>query len=57
MHLLRSVPNAAVMFLSFELVSSWLDKQAQDPDSLFSRMGAPKVLDGVAKKPIFSARH
>jgi hypothetical protein len=27
-HLLRSVPNAALMFLSFELVSSWLAKQA-----------------------------
>eukprot|EP00600_Ochromonadales_sp_CCMP1393_P005782 CAMPEP_0174957456 /NCGR_PEP_ID=MMETSP0004_2-20121128/2081_1 /TAXON_ID=420556 /ORGANISM="Ochromonas sp., Strain CCMP1393" /LENGTH=312 /DNA_ID=CAMNT_0016205565 /DNA_START=36 /DNA_END=971 /DNA_ORIENTATION=- len=26
-HLLRSVPNAAVMFLSFELVSSWLARE------------------------------
>ena len=25
-HLLRSVPNAAIMFLSFELVNSWLEK-------------------------------
>ena len=28
MHLLRSVPNAAVMFLSFELMSQWLEKRA-----------------------------
>lgn len=51
MHLLRSVPNAAVMFLSYELVSTWLDKQAQDPTSLFGRIGAPKVVDGVKRAP------
>ena len=28
LHLLRSVPNAAVMFVTFELVSNFLDKQA-----------------------------
>lgn len=27
MHLLRSVPNAAIMFLSFELVSNYLSRQ------------------------------
>lgn len=27
LHLLRSVPNAAVMFVTFELVSNFLDKQ------------------------------
>ena len=26
-HILRSVPNAAIMFLSFELVSNWLKRQ------------------------------
>lgn len=32
MHLLRSVPNTAIMFLSFELVSNWLDRQAASRD-------------------------
>lgn len=33
MHLLRSVPNAAVMFLSFELMSKWLDQKAAERDA------------------------
>eukprot|EP01032_Pedospumella_encystans_P017511 gene17511-19950_t len=37
MHLLRSVPNAAVMFLSYELVSAWLDK----PGSLLTKLKLP----------------
>jgi len=37
MHLLRSVPNAAVMFLSYELVSAWLDK----PGSLLTKLRLP----------------
>jgi hypothetical protein len=27
MHLVRSVPNSAIMFLAFELVSGWVDQQ------------------------------
>jgi hypothetical protein len=26
-HLLRAVPNAAIMFVTFELVSSWLSSE------------------------------
>lgn len=30
MHLLRSVPNAAVMFLSFEIMGEWFDGKAAE---------------------------
>jgi len=39
MHLLRSVPNAAVMFLSYELVSAWLDKE----NSPLDKFELPKI--------------
>lgn len=29
MHLIRSVPNAAIMFVSYEVVSNWLEKHSQ----------------------------
>jgi hypothetical protein len=29
MHLIRSVPNAAIMFVSYEVVSNWLEGKSQ----------------------------
>ena len=36
-HLLRSVPNAAIMFVSFEVVSRWLQRQ-QDEEQVKTRV-------------------
>ena len=50
MHLLRSVPNAAIMFLSFELVSKWLAKDtvqqrlAGFPKNMFQSAGSSSKL-------------
>jgi hypothetical protein len=40
-HLMRSVPNAAVMFVTFEVVSKWLQKtqmRTQNTDSMITEI-------------------
>ena len=46
-HLLRSVPNAAIMFLSYELVNSWLEKHPYFLSS--QKLQFPKLSDFVPK--------
>jgi solute carrier family 25 protein 33/36 len=35
-HLLRSVPNAAIMFLSYELIGTWMERRAQTVEAIKS---------------------
>jgi hypothetical protein len=51
MHLVRSVPNSAIMFLAYELVSGWVDQQqaaARSGTALIQRGGRSDLyVDGV----------
>jgi solute carrier family 25 protein 33/36 len=51
MHLLRSVPNTAIMFLSFELVKKWVDQQPtlQQQQKQQSDSDGPRSAAVVAK--------
>jgi hypothetical protein len=44
MHLLRSVPNAAIMFVTFEVVSHWLEKQTLNAKALSETFSLPVLL-------------
>jgi hypothetical protein len=51
MHLVRSVPNSAIMFLAYELVSGWVEQQqaaGRSGAALYQRGGRSDLyVDGV----------
>ena len=49
LHLIRSVPNAAIMFVSFELVSNYLQKKADSGSPLFPSISIPKISNRLWK--------